>query len=128
MTKETKNKVTKRPGKSDKGNIVMKDVKFCIEPGMIVRVHEKIREKNAKGEEKERVQIFEGIVIAHKHGKEIGATITVRKDSDGIGVEKVFPLNSPLIDKIELKAKIKSSKAKLYYLRTYKKRLKKVSL
>lgn len=128
MTKEIKNQGTKKQGKSDKGNITLKDVKFEIEPGMVVRVHEKIREKNAKGEEKERVQIFEGIVIAHKHGKEMGSTVTVRKDSNGIGVEKVFPLNSPLIDKIELKSRIKSSKSKLYYLRDYKKRLKKVSI
>ncbi|MDD3283981.1 MAG: 50S ribosomal protein L19 [Patescibacteria group bacterium] len=128
MTKEIKNQGTKKQGKSDKGNIILKDVKFEIESGMVVRVHEKIREKNAKGEEKERIQIFEGIVIAHKHGKEIGSTVTVRKDSNGIGVEKVFPLNSPLIDKIELKSRIKSSKSKLYYLRDYKKRLKKVSI
>ena len=58
-----------------------------IKPGMTVKVHEKIREKNAKGEEKERTQIFEGIVLAHKHNKEAGATITVRKVSGGIGVE-----------------------------------------
>ena len=102
--------------------------KVTIEPGMIVRVHERIKEKNSKGEEKERIQVFEGTVIAHKHGKEIGSTITVRKVSGGIGVEKIYPLNSPVIDKIEIKSKIKSSKAKLYYLRSYKKKLKKVSL
>ncbi len=99
-----------------------------IEPGMIVRVHEKIKEKNAKGEEKQRVQVFEGIVIARKHGKEAGATITVRKVSDGVGVEKIFPVHSPLIEKIEVKSRIKSTKAKLYYLRSYKKRLKKVAI
>jgi large subunit ribosomal protein L19 len=99
-----------------------------IEPGMVIRVHEKIKEKNTKGEEKERIQVFEGIVIAHKHGKEIGSTITVRKESGGIGVEKIYPLNSPVIDKIEIKSKIKASKSKLYYLRNYKKKLKKVNL
>jgi large subunit ribosomal protein L19 len=97
-----------------------------VQPGDMVRVHETIKEKNTKGEEKQRVQVFEGIVLAHKHGKEIGATITVRKESGGIGVEKIFPLNSPLIEKIEVKGKIKARKAKLYYLRNYKKRLKKV--
>ena len=99
-----------------------------IEPGMIVRVHEKIKEKNAKGEEKQRIQVFEGIVIARKHGKEAGATITVRKVSDGVGVEKIVPVHSPLIGKIEVKSRIKSTKAKLYYLRNYKKRLKKVAI
>ena len=117
MKKEDKNQV-----KIDKKT----DDVIDIQPGDIVRVHETIKEKNTKGEEKQRVQIFEGIVLAHKHGKEIGATITVRKESGGIGVEKIFPLNSPLIEKIEVKGKIKSRKAKLYYLRNYKKRLKKV--
>lgn len=97
-----------------------------IQPGDIVRVHETIKEKNSKGEEKQRVQVFEGIVLAHKHGNEIGATITVRKESGGIGVEKIFPIHSPLLEKIEVKGKIKSRQSKLYYLRNYKKRLKKV--
>lgn len=112
-----------------KNDYYMKDAKnLDIQPGMVIRVHEKIKEKNTKGEEKERIQVFEGIVIAHKHGKEIGATITVRKESGGIGVEKIYPLNSPSIDKIEIKSKIKASKSKLYYLRNYKKKLKKVNI
>ncbi len=102
--------------------------KIEIQSGMVVRVHEKIKEKNAKGEEKQRIQIFEGIVIARKHGKETGATITVRKVSDGVGVEKIFPIHSPLLEKIEIKSRIKSTKSKLYYLRNYKKRLKKVAI
>lgn len=105
-----------------------KQQELDIKPGMVVRVHETIKEKNAKGEEKQRVQVFEGIVIARKHGKEIGATITVRKVSNSVGVEKIYPLNSPLIEKIEIKSKIKANKSKLYYLRNYKKRLKKVAL
>lgn len=95
-----------------------------IRPGVTVRVHETIREKNAKGEEKQRVQIFEGIVLAKKHKSEIGATITVRKVSGGIGVEKIFPLNSPLIVKIEPVKQAKVKRAKLGYLRNYKKKLK----
>lgn len=102
--------------------------KIEIQSGMVVRVHEKIKEKNAKGEEKQRIQVFEGIVIARKHGKETGATITVRKVSDGVGVEKIFPIHSPLLEKIEIKSRIKSTKSKLYYLRNYKKRLKKVAI
>ncbi len=94
-----------------------------IQPGMTVRVHEKIREKNAKGEEKERTQIFEGMIINKKHKKETGATITVRKISGGIGVEKIFPLNSPLVDKIEVLKRAKIRRANLSYLRNYKKRL-----
>ncbi len=95
-----------------------------IKPGMTVKVHQKIKEKNAKGEEKERIQVYEGIVIARKHGQEKGSTITVRKISEGIGVEKIYPLNSPNIAKIEITKKAKVRRAKLGYLRTYKKRLK----
>ena len=95
-----------------------------LRPGMTVRVHQKIKELNSKGEEKERIQYFEGQIIAAKHGKETGGTITVRKVSDGIGTEKIFPLNLPTITKIEVKKIAEVSKSKLYYLRTYKKKLK----
>jgi large subunit ribosomal protein L19 len=71
--------------------------------------------------EKERIQPFGGIVIARKHGKEIGATITVRREIAGIGVEKIFPLHSPLIEKIEILKRGKVRRAKLYYLRKAKK-------
>ncbi len=94
-----------------------------IKPGMTVRVHQKIKEKTPKGEEKERIQVFEGIVLGKKHGEEIGSTITVRKISEGIGVEKIFPLNSPNVVKIEIKKQAKVRRAKLGFLRNYKKRL-----
>lgn len=99
-----------------------------IKPGMTVKVHEKIKEKNAKGVEKERIQIFEGLVIARKHGKEIGATITVRKVSDGIGVEKIYPLNSPIVIKIEAVKQAKVRRAKLGFVRTNKKRFKETKI
>lgn len=83
-----------------------------VKAGDVVCVHQKIREG-----EKERIQAFEGIVIARKHGKEIGATITVRKEISGIGVEKIFPLHSPAIEKIEILKRGKARRAKLYYLR-----------
>jgi len=103
----------------------MVETKMELKPGLTVRVYQKIKELNSKGEEKERVQYFEGLIIARKHNKEIGATITVRKVSDGIGVEKIFPLNLPTITKIEIKKEAKVKKAKLYYLRSgYKKKLK----
>lgn len=70
--------------------------------------------------EKERIQTFEGIVIARKHGKEIGATITVRREISGIGVEKIFPLHLPTIEKIEILKRGKVRRAKLYYLRKIK--------
>lgn len=94
-----------------------------IKPGMTVRVHQKITEKGPKGD-KERIQIFEGIILAHKHGNQKGACITVRKVSNGIGVEKIFPIHSPNTIKIEPIKQAKVTKSKLYYLRTYKKRLK----
>lgn len=98
-----------------------------IKPGMTVRVHQKIKELNPKGEEKERIQYFEGMVIAKKHGKQAGGAITVRKVTDGVGVEKIFPLSLPTITKIEIKKQAKVRRAKLYYLkRGYKKKLKEV--
>ncbi|MFH1744609.1 MAG: 50S ribosomal protein L19 [bacterium] len=93
-----------------------------LKPGMTVRIYQKIKELNSKGEEKERTQYFEGIIIARKHGKEKGATITVRKISDGIGVEKIFPLNLPTIEKIEIKKQDKTRRAKLYFLRERRKK------
>jgi len=94
-----------------------------VKAGMTIKVHQKIKEKNPKGEEKERIQIFEGMVLARKHGMEKGATITVRKMSGNIGVEKIFPVYSPNVAKIEITKKAKVRRAKLGFLRTYKKKL-----
>jgi len=96
-----------------------------IQPGDIVRVHQRIREivkkdKKSKPEKKERVQSFEGVVLAKKHGREIGSTITVRKIISGIGVERILPLHSPTIEKIEIISRAKVRRAKLYYLREKK--------
>ena len=79
--------------------------------GDTVRVHVRVKEGS-----RERIQVFEGTVIAKKHGG-IGETITVRRISYGIGVEKVFPLHAPTVEKIELVRKGKVRRAKLYYLR-----------
>lgn len=98
-----------------------------IKPGMIVRVHQKIKELDTKGNPTERVQIFEGIIIARRGGNQAGATFTIRKiGADGIGVEKIYPLHSPSIVNIEIVAKHKVRRAKLYYLRDYKKKMKEV--
>jgi len=99
-----------------------------LKPGMTIRVYQKIKELNAKGEEKERIQYYEGMIIAKKHGGQVGGTITVRKISDGVGVEKIFPLNLPSLVKIEIKKQVKVKRAKLYYLRNYNKKLKEVKL
>jgi len=99
-----------------------------LKPGMTVRVYQKIKELNAKGEEKERVQYYEGMIIARKHGNETGGTITVRKISDGVGVEKIFPLNLPSLTKIEIKKQAKVRRSKLYFLRDYNKKLKEVKI
>jgi len=98
-----------------------------IKPGMVVRVYEKFTDTDAKGNPKERVQVFKGIVLSHHGGKEAGATITVRKIAiGGIGVEKIFPIYSPSIKKIEVVKRHKVNRAKLYYLRDYKKKLKEI--
>ena len=94
-----------------------------VKPGMTVRVHQKIKDITPSGEEKERVQIFEGMVIAVR-GAGTSKTMTVRKISNGIGVEKIFPLNMPSIEKIEPMKQAKVRKAKLYYMTDYSKRLK----
>lgn len=86
-----------------------------IQTGDSVRVSQKMKEG-----EKERTQVFEGLVIAKKHGQGIQATITVRKVVSGIGVEKIFPLHSPAIEKIELVKREKARRSKLYYLREAK--------
>ena len=83
-----------------------------IRPGYAIRVHQKVKEKD-----KQRTQIFEGLVIARKHGKGINSTITVRKISQGIGVERIFPVHAPFIEKIEVIRKHKVRRAKLYYIR-----------
>lgn len=86
--------------------------KLDIKSGDTVRVMSKIQEKG-----KTRLQAFEGLVIARKHGSEMGATITVRKVSHGVGVERIFPLHSPSIDKIELVKRAKARRSKLYFLK-----------
>ncbi len=83
-----------------------------IKSGDTVRVHQRIQDKA-----KTRIQIFEGIVLARKHGNEPGATFTVRKVTSGVGVEKIFPLYSPNIDKIEIVKRSKVRRAKLYFIR-----------
>jgi len=91
-----------------------------IKPGYIVKVYQKITETKGAGkkiETKERIQIFEGLVLGRKGGSGINATITVRKISDNIGVEKIFPLNTPTIEKIELVKATKVRRAKLGYIK-----------
>lgn len=83
-----------------------------IKAGDTVRVHQKIQDKG-----KTRIQIFEGLVLARKHGDEPGATFTVRKVASGVGVEKIFPLYSPLIDKLEIVKRAKVRRSKLYHIR-----------
>lgn len=80
--------------------------------GDTVKVHQKIKEGD-----KTRVQVFEGLVLARKHGAEVGGTFTVRKVASGVGVERIFPLYSPIIDKIEIVKRSKVRRAKLYHVR-----------
>jgi len=83
-----------------------------LRPGDTVRVWQKIEEKG-----KTRLQAFEGLVLARKHGTEAGATFTVRRVASGVGVEKIFPLYSPMVDKIELVKRSRVRRAKLYFIR-----------
>lgn len=83
-----------------------------IQSGDTVRVWQKIEEKG-----KIRLQAFEGLVLARKHGGEAGGTFTVRKISSGVGVERIYPLYSPVIDKIEIVKRAKTRRSKLYFIR-----------
>lgn len=84
-----------------------------IRPGDTIRVYQKTKEGD-----KGKIQIFEGVVIAKKHGRGTSSTITVRKIISGVGVERIFPLHSPAISKIEISKKGEVRRSKLYYLRT----------
>lgn len=86
-----------------------------IKAGDTVRVSQKFKDGD-----KEKIQIFEGLVLAKKHGNETGATITVRKIVAGVGVEKLFPIHSPIISKIEIVRQSKVRRAKLNFMRTAK--------
>ena len=83
-----------------------------LRPGVTVRVHQKIKESD-----KTRIQVFEGIIIARKHGSGPDATITVRKIAHGVGVERIYPLHTPLVAKFEVMKASKVRRSKLYYLR-----------
>lgn len=87
--------------------------KLDIHPGDTVRVWQKIEEDKGRF----RLQAFEGIIMAHKHGREAGATFTVRKVIDGVGVERTFPLYSPMIDEVEKVSRSKVRRSKLYFIR-----------
>ena len=88
--------------------------KLDFKAGDTVRVWSKIVDEKGKS----RLQAFEGIVLARKHGTEIGATFTVRKVASGVGVERIFPIFSPSVDKIEITKKSRARRSKLYYIRT----------
>lgn len=83
-----------------------------VRPGDTVKIFQSVKEGD-----KTRIQPFEGLVIAKKHGSGAGATITIRKVTAGIGVERIFPLSSPTIQKIEIVKRSNVRRAKLYYIR-----------
>lgn len=104
--------------------------KLSFKAGDTINVWSKILEEKVekKGDKKKgdakkpeaakyRLQAFEGIVLARKHGTEMGATFTVRKIASGVGVERIFPLYSPMVDKIEITKKSRARRSKLYYIR-----------
>jgi len=86
-----------------------------LKAGDTVKIHQKVKEGD-----KRKSQSFEGLILARKHGKGVSATITVRKMTLGVGVEKTFPIYSPNIEKIEIIKRGKARRAKLYYLKTAK--------
>ncbi|HEY4496922.1 MAG TPA: 50S ribosomal protein L19 [Candidatus Paceibacterota bacterium] len=111
--------------------MISEDILNKIRPGVKIRVSERIpayitsaggkgKKKDDKAASKggERISSFEGLVLARKHGGEIGATFTVRATVAGVGMEKIYPINSPLLNKVEILSQPKKThRAKLYYLR-----------
>ncbi len=110
-------------------NVKPEEAQQKIETGMVVRVHVKIKDVTPRGDERERIQVFEGTVI-NKGGQDAqSATITVRKVSGGVGVERIFPLQMPAIEKIEVIKQYRTRRSKLFFLRgKYKKRIKEVAV
>jgi large subunit ribosomal protein L19 len=88
--------------------------KLDFKAGDTLRVWSKIKDEKGKF----RTQAFEGMVLARKHGMEIGGTFTLRRVASGVGVERIFPLFSPMIDKIDIVKKAHARRSKLYYIRT----------
>lgn len=94
------------------------DIRAGDTVSVTVKIKEMVEGKGKeKAKERTRLQKFQGLVIARKHGKEAGGTFTVRKVASGVGVEKIFPLYSPIIEKIELVKRSNVRRAKLYYIR-----------
>jgi large subunit ribosomal protein L19 len=120
-TEETKDEAPKSTEPAFKAKLIGFD---DIRPGQTVRLHERIKDISPKGEERERIQMFEGIILGMK-GSGISRTITIKKISKGnYAVEKIFPINSPVVSKIELVKTAKVRRAKLNYLKNPKRRFK----
>ena len=94
-----------------------------IKPGQVLRVHEKIQDVSAKGEARERIQIFEGLVTGVR-GSQASKTFTIRKETDGFGVEKIFPVSSPNLSKIELTKTFTVRRAKLDFVKDFARKFK----
>ena len=116
-------KIDKKETKKEDTKIILPDIR----PGMVVRVHQKIKDIDNKGKARERIQIFEGTVLLCRGGKTAGATFTVRKKTvGGIWAEKIFPIHSPNVVKVEIVKIYKVRRAKLNYLRDSKKKLRQI--
>ena len=96
-----------------------------VKTGMTIRVHQKIKETDQNGKEKERVQVYEGLVLK-VGGNGVSKTMTVRKISSGVGVEKIFPLTLPSIVKLELVKMVKTRRKNINFVRHSKKTLREI--
>lgn len=126
-TEETEVSSTAADSKKAEDVKSAKKMRWNIKPGMTVKVHQKIREVTPKGDEKERVQIFEGIVLGVR-GAGTSRTFSVRKESNGIGVEKIYPMDLPTIVNVEPVKQAKVKRAKLYNIKNYGKKLKETAI
>lgn len=96
-----------------------------IVPGAVLKIHEKIEDVNGKGEKRERIQLFEGLVLGVR-GSGSSKTFTIRKETDGFGVEKIFPVSSPNLVKVEGLKVYKVRRAKLQFTKDFDRKFKEV--
>lgn len=94
-----------------------------LKAGQLVRLHEKIQDVSAKGEARERIQVFEGLILGVR-GAGNSKSFVIRKEADGYGVEKIFPLSSPNISKLELVKAHQTRRAKLTFIKGFGRKLK----
>lgn len=123
-TEETQVEGPEMPAEAEEEKLPGAEIRVTeVRPGMTIRVHERVKDLNPKGEERERIQIFQGVVIGLR-GVGLSKTMTIRREHKGYGVEKIYPLKSPTVSKIEVVKIARTRRAKLTFLQNQRRRFK----